>query len=57
MADVVQEDQLLALGGTGNGGTVDEFKLQVRRGDQQVGDFLRVRLDSMDRLGVARPSS
>ena len=51
VADVVQEHQLLAVGGTGNGGAVDEFEPQVRSGGQQVGDLFRVRLDSLHRFG------
>jgi hypothetical protein len=35
LADVVQEHQFLAHGGSGNGSAVDDLELQIRRGVQQ----------------------
>ncbi|EUA51691.1 hypothetical protein I552_2637 [Mycobacterium xenopi 3993] len=51
----MQEHQLLAHGRAGHGCTVDQFELQIRRGDKQFGDLGRVRLFAWHRFGVVRP--
>ena len=53
VTDVVQEHQFLALGGTGDGGAVDDFELQIRCGVQHFGDLRRVGLDA--RTGSGSP--
>jgi hypothetical protein len=51
----VQEHQLLARGGTVNGGAVDDLEFQIRCSVEDFGDLRRVCFDATNRLRVARP--